>query len=131
MTQGFNPHSNAVPKRLLQATRGFLEGTTASTPEEAVKTGQRTLREWCGYLESYNARQSNKPDNVILEKRILVLLKDKELTTHEIITQLGLGIGYLSVKLILVDLVEQQTLKIKVIAGKTGRSSIRYSVRKP
>ncbi len=40
----------AAKERAKTITQRFLEGTTASSPEEAIQTGQRTLEQWCEAL---------------------------------------------------------------------------------
>jgi hypothetical protein len=52
----------AAKERAKTITQRFLEGTTASSPEEAVQSGQRTLMEWCEALRPRDPPNDQKEE---------------------------------------------------------------------
>ncbi len=60
MTYNTN-HERIAKERAKTITQRFLEGTTASSPEEAIQTGQRTLLEWSEALRPREPPNQEEP----------------------------------------------------------------------
>lgn len=45
-----------TPQWLQAAVKDFVKGTGAQTPHEAIEKGERTLEQWCDFLETRRVR---------------------------------------------------------------------------
>ena len=71
----------------VQAQESFLENLPFSSPEEAVRAGVRTVREWCAVLEASRPVTGTNPR----EAQILGLLEIKPRTRAEMRQAMGLS----------------------------------------